>query len=251
MKTEKSLLSKKQEKIKYGDYSNDNFFIKILKFFIYLFSDAFHTMRNGSKFNEFGITFFCGEQGSGKTMAMTEYLERMRKKYPKVLIVTNYGYKYQTHEFTDWNDFFNIRNGEDGVIFAIDEIQNEFNNQKWKNFPEELLSEITQQRKQKVKIVCTSQVYEDVVIQLRRQAFYIVDCMTFANRLTITKCYKRRDYERALKSTEGTAKVRKVYRKWFVQNEYLRSLYDTERKIERLKRTKFLSREERLKDLGV
>lgn len=246
MKTKKSFLSKKQEKIKYGDYSNDNFVIKIMKFILYLMGDIFYTIKHGSSFNEWGITFFCGEQGSGKTMAMTEYLERMRKKYPNCLIVTNYGYKHQTHEFTDWNDFFNIRNGEHGVIFAIDEIQNEFNNQKWKNFPEELLSEITQQRKQKVKIVCTSQVYEDVVIQLRRQAFFIVECMTFANRLTVTKCYKRRDYERALKSVDGTKKVRKVYTRWFVQNEYLRSLYDTERKIERLARTAFLDRDKRL-----
>lgn len=243
MRNSKKLIQPKKTKIK--DYSSENFFVKIAKFFGFKMKDMWHVMRNGLPFMEYGVSLYCGEQGSGKSIAMTEYLERMRKQYPNLKIVTNYGYKYQTQEFTDWKDFFDIRNGEDGVIFAIDEIQNEFNNQSWKNFPEELLSEITQQRKQKVKIVATAQVYEDVVIQLRRQAFFVIDCMTIGGRWTITKCYKRRDYEKALKSTEGTAKVRKLYSKSFIQDKYLRDLYDTEQKIERLKRTSFMSKKER------
>lgn len=231
------------EKIK--DYSDENFFIKFFKFIFFLLKDTWYVIRNGMPFSEYGVSLYCGEQGSGKSIAMTEYLERMRKKYPNVMIVTNYGYKYQNREFVDWKDFFDIRNGTDGVIFAIDEIQNEFNNQSWKNFPEELLSEITQQRKQKVKIVATAQVYEDVVVQLRRQAFHVIDCMTFANRWTITTCYKKRDYEKALNYTDGTAKVRKMWRKSFIQDDYIRDLYDTEKKIERLKRSTFLSKKER------
>nr|WP_176452299.1 hypothetical protein [Streptococcus thermophilus] len=81
-----------------------------------------------------------------KQMAMTEYLERMRKKYPKAVICTNFGYIHQTLPMTDWKQIFTVRNGLDGVIFAIDEIQNEYNSASWKNFPEGLLAEITQQR---------------------------------------------------------------------------------------------------------
>ena len=164
------------------DYTAESFLSKFVKFIYFYFKDVIFAIRNGGMFKEYGVTMYCGQQGAGKTVAMTEYLERMRKKHPNALIVTNYGYVHQTHDFNDWKDFFEIRNGADGVIFAIDEIQNEFNNQSWKKFPEELLSEITQQRKQKVKIVCTAQEYLDVAIQLRRQSFFIVDCFTLAER---------------------------------------------------------------------
>lgn len=227
------------------DYTAESFFIKFVKFFYFYFKDVIFAMRNGHLFKEYGVTMYCGQQGAGKTVAMTEYLERMRKKHPNALIVTNYGYIHQTHEFTDWKDFFDIRNGADGVIFAIDEIQNEFNNRAWKNFPEELMSEITQQRKQKVKIVCTAQEYLDVAIPLRRQSFFIVDCFTLAERWVFTKCYKRRDYEKALNSVDGLSKVRKMYSKSFIQDAKLRALYDTEKKIERLERSSFMSKQER------
>lgn len=227
------------------DYTAESVFTKFIKFLWFAIKDIIFAMRNGHLFKEYGVTMYCGQQGAGKTVAMTEYLERMRLKHPNALIVTNYGYIHQTHEFNDWKDFFEIRNGADGVIFAIDEIQNEFNNRAWKNFPEELMSEITQQRKQKVKIVCTAQEYLDVAVQLRRQSFFIVDCFTLAERWVFTKCYKRRDYEKGLNSTEGLSKVRKVYSKSFIQDARLRGLYDTEKKIERLERSTFMSKQER------
>lgn len=237
--------NKKDVSPKIKDYSGQSFFVKLPLFIGYKFYDAYRILRYGRPFSEYGVSFFVGEQGSGKSIAMTEYLESMRAQYPDVMIVTNYGYIHQTQEFTDWKDFFNIRNGEKGVIFAIDEIQNEFNNKSWKNFPEELLSEITQQRKQKIKIVCTSQIYEDVAIQLRRQAFFIIECMTVAGRWTIADCYKRKDYEKSLNSVEGTGKVRKMWRKTFVQDGHIRTLYNTELKIERLQRTTFMSKKDR------
>lgn len=230
---------------KIKDYSAESFWLKIIKFIGFKFMDLWDVIKNGRKFGEYGLTLYVGDQGSGKSMAMTEYLERMRKLYPKALIVTNYGYVHQNQEFNDWNDFFDIRNGVDGVIFALDEIQNEFNSNSWKNFPEELLSEITQQRKQKVKIVATAQVYPDVAVQLRRQTLYVAECATFAGRWTVVRCYRKKDYERAQNYAEGTAKVQKVYKKSFIQDAKLRDLYDTEKKIERLSRTRFMSKKER------
>src|SRR6266568_6330806 len=156
------------------------FFVKIFMFFYYIFSDIKHMKKDKSTFKEFAVTMFCGRQGAGKSVAMTEYLERMRKKYPKALILTNYGYKHETRSMEGWKDFFDVRNGDDGVIFAVDEIQNEFSSAGWKNFPETLLSEITQQRKQKIKIVCTAQVFTRVAKPLREQTFQVVECYTLA-----------------------------------------------------------------------
>lgn len=236
---------KKADNQKIKIYSAEGFFTKLIKFIGFKFADLWDVLKNGRKFNEYGLTLYVGDQGSGKSMAMTEYLERMRKDFPRALIITNYGYVHQDKEFGDWNDFFEIRNGVDGVIFALDEIQNEFNSKAWKEFPEELLSEITQQRKQKVKIIASAQVYQDVAVQLRRQTLYVAECTTFAQRWTIVRCFRKKDYERAQNFAEGTQKVQKVYKKSFVQNEHLRSLYDTEKKIERLARTRFMSKKER------
>lgn len=224
-------------------YSNEGFFTKLIKFIGFKFYDVYNMFKHGRKFKEYGITLFVNDQGAGKTMAMTEEIERLRVTYPKALIVTNYGYIHQHKEFNDWNDFFDIRNGEDGVIFAIDEIQNEFHSNAWKNFPEELLGEITQQRKQKVKIFATVQVWEDVVVQLRRQTLFVAECSTMAERWTRVRCYKKRDYEKL--NNSPNAKVLKIYSRSFIQNAYLRSLFDTEKKIERMKRTRFQSKSER------
>ena len=53
---------------------------------------------------------------------------------------TNIAYKYQTAPLESLNDLLKYRNG--GIIYALDEIQNEFSFAVSKDFPETLLSEI-------------------------------------------------------------------------------------------------------------
>lgn len=233
----------KKEKVK--SYTGKGFFLKFFMFFVIKVLDVFKGLKNGKKFNEYGLTMYCGRQGAGKTIAMTEYLERMRIDYPKAKIITNYGYVHETQAMKDWNDFFNVTNGEDGVIFAIDEIQNEFSSSAWKNFPESLLSEITQQRKQRVKIVCTSQIFSRVAKPLREQANDVVECKTFAGRWTFLKCFDAVDYSKTIDSPTAKDKIRILWRKSFLQDEHIRSLYDSYAKIERMGRTTFLSKVER------
>ena len=52
--------------------------------------------KSDNMFPYYGMHFYVGRQGSGKTFSMTHELEQIRKKYPKCKIYTNYGYKYQT-----------------------------------------------------------------------------------------------------------------------------------------------------------
>lgn len=226
-------------------YTNQSFLFKIFLFIFFKFKDMIHFLKHGREFDEYGVTIYCGRQGAGKTISMTEYLERMRKKFPNVLIYTNYNYINQDGHFTDWKDFFNIRNGENGVIFAIDEIQNEFSSAAWRNFPESLLTEITQQRKQRIKIVCTSQIYSRVAKQLREQCSDVVECKTFLGRWTFERCYDAVDYNKVIDRPEAKDKIRKLYSKSYVQDAYIRSLFDTYEKIERMKRTPFMSKQER------
>lgn len=207
------------------------------------------------KFGEYGCSIFVGEQGSGKTIGVVWYLEQLRKKYPKVKILTNFGYVNEDGVFEDWKQLLEVRNGEDGVIFVIDEIQNEYNNRKWKDFPESILSEITQQRKQRIKVILTAQYYIDVVVQLRRQCFEVIECSTRFNKLsrryTVLKCYKAREYETLMLMKEQGKKIGLNLlfgRKWvnkFVQSDSLRGMYDTYEKVERMRKVEYINRSER------
>lgn len=191
---------------------------------------------SGKTFHMFGVKMFCGRQGSGKTMGMTWYLEKIRKKYPECLIYTNFGYKYETAPLQSLHDLLKFRNGNKGVVFAIDEIQNEWSSNESKNFPPELLSTITQQRKDKIMILCTSQVFSRVAKQLREQCYEVIECITFYGRWTYLRAYDREDYDTYL-STSSEKKRKKVFKKWaadFVQPDELREMYDSYAKIERL-----------------
>ena len=62
------------------------------------FIDFLYFLINGRRFNLFGVTIFCGEQGSGKTMALTEKLNQIVSDFPDCIICTNFGYQFQDFE---------------------------------------------------------------------------------------------------------------------------------------------------------
>lgn len=199
-------------------------------------------LKNGVvKFKPFGLRMYCGRQGSGKTIGMVEQLERWRVEYPKAIIVTNFDYEHADYRMTSLNDLLTIRNGQDGVIFAIDELQNEFSSNLSKNFPESLLSVITMQRKQRITILATTQVFTRVAKPLREQCYSVVDCRTFFGRWTRLKCYDAIDYNSIVDKKDPEAKLHlsKMWKYSFVQSDNLRKCYDTYSVVERLSRDGF------------
>lgn len=220
-------------------------FKKIFQFVRWLAVDIADRIKNGKRFKEYGLTLYCGRQGGGKSISIVEYLERMRQKYPQAIIVTNFGYEHQHQEMKSWRDLLEIRNGLDGVIFAIDEIQNEYNSNDWKDFPEDLLREITQQRKQRIKIIASSQVYTRVVKQLREQCFEVVECRTLAGRWTFQRCFDAEDYNTVVDNPEKKMKLHRKWRYSFVQSDAIRLLFDSYKKIESMRTKQFIPRNER------
>jgi ATP-dependent Clp protease ATP-binding subunit ClpX len=233
---------KRKKRTSYSKYTRIPFWEKFFRLLFWITKDIHDIRKNGRRFNEFGVSLYAGKQGAGKTMAMTEYLERMRALYPECIIVTNYGYKHELKPFTDWSDFFKIRNDEKGVIFAIDELQNEFTSTAWKNFPESLLSEITQQRKQKIKIVATSQVFTRVAKPLREQTFEVVECYTFLGRWTFCKAFDAQEYEAVISMPNLKNKLHRLWRRNFIQDNKIREMYDSYAKIERMEKSEFHNR---------
>lgn len=174
------------------------------------------------------------DNGSGKTIGIVEQLERIKSTYPECLICTNINYTKQDLPLTSWLQLLYLRNGNKGVVFVIDKVQN--NGLDWSKFPETLLQVITMQRKQKIKIFVSSQVYKNVVIQLRRQTFDVVECKTFFGRWTIQRCYDAEEYNSII-DIATTQKRIKMHKKWhysYIQSNHLRKLYDTNQVVDTL-----------------
>lgn len=114
---------------------------------------------------------------------MVEYAERIKAMFPECIVGSNFFYSKQDFVLADWRQLLEVRNDKKGVVFMIDEFQNEYDNSKWKDFPDSLLSVITQQRKQRIKILMSSQVYTRVVKQIREQCYEVAECKTFARTL--------------------------------------------------------------------
>lgn len=223
------------------------FFSMLIDLMRWLVYDLLWTIINGKVFKPYGLTCFVGRQGGGKTISMVEYLDRMTELYPDAIVVTNFNYIKQDMPFTSWRQFTEVRNGLDGVIFAIDELQNEYNSNNWKDFPEDLLSVVTMQRKQRIKIVATSQVFTRVVKQLREQCYEVVECKTFLGRWTKQKCYDADDYNYIIDkpTPERKFKTRKKWKYSFVQNNKVRNLFDSYAVVESMKQKEYIDRNER------
>lgn len=219
-------------------------FIDFTRWLVY---DLLWTIINGRIFKPYGLTCFVGRQGGGKTISMVEYLDRMKELYPDCIVVTNFNYIKQDMPFTSWRQFTEVRNGLNGVIFAIDELQNEYNSNNWKDFPEDLLSVVTMQRKQRIKIIATSQVFTRVVKQLREQCYEVVECKTFLGRWTRQKCYDADDYNYIIDNPtpERRFKTRKKWKYSFIQNNIVRKLFDSYAVVESIKQKEFIERSER------
>lgn len=185
-------------------------------------------------FRHQGLIIFEGRQGSGKTMSMVEYITRLQKEYPLSKTLTNFGYKKQNKELKDWRMLIDYKNGKRGVIVGMDELQNWFSSNQSKNFPPEMLSVITQNRKNRRIILGTSQNFYLLAKAIRSQCTEVRRCATFLGCLTIV-----RRAEPFLDS-EGNVKEwknRGTY--FFIHNKELREAYDTYRVIENLRNSGF------------
>ncbi len=188
-----------------------------------------------SEFPIKGIYMFAGRQGSGKTISMVEYAYRLKKKYPDLLIVSNFNCSF-AKRMKSWEDFYTIRNGKKGVLFLIDEIQNEYSSSDSRNFPPGLLRQITMQRKQSIAIFATSQVYTRVAKPIREQCFYVIECSCFLGRYVRLKCYDADVYNDIIETSdpEKRMKMRPLWKRKYIQSNKLRRMYDTDEVIETL-----------------
>lgn len=186
--------------------------------------------RDPDFFKPYGVHMIAGEQGSGKTVTVAYLLLKYQEMYPQLKVKTNFNYRYQTGEITHWKDLVNSNNGTFGEIDVIDEIQNWFSSLQSKDFPPEMLSEVTQQRKQRKMILGTAQVFSRVAKPLREQVFLLYEPITLFRCLTIVKVTKP-----VISPTDGQADKKKFKSLFFfVHNKRIRECYDTYLKVEKM-----------------
>lgn len=194
---------------------------------------------NPDKFGEHGVIIFTGRQGRGKTVAMAQQLLDYQDKYPLCKVTTNFNYKYQDKVLNHWRVLTDYNNGESGVVAAIDETQNWFSSNQSRNFPPEMLSVITQNRKNKRIILGTAQNFYLLAKALRSQCTEVRECYTVMRCLTIVR---RR--EPVLDVSGEVVKYNNKGFYFFVHSDKLRNCYDTYKVIENLKKSGFQKRSE-------
>lgn len=227
----------KNEKRKFKEH---NFFIKLFIDFPKQLAHDLITI-DPNTFQEFGMHLLCGEQGSGKTTLMAYLVRKYKTIYPRVIVRSNFSCSMQDYELTSWEELTLDTNGIYGEIDCIDEIQNWFSSNQSKNFPPDMLTIITQQRKVRRCILATSQVFTRVAKPIRENTYLMYYPLTFAGCITFVRVYK------PILDEQGNLKDRK-FRKFFffVHDEELRNMFDSYKTICNLRDSGFKPASEHL-----
>ena len=128
-----------------------------------------------------GSRVYKGFQGSGKTLSMVKYALDIHKKFPDAYIFSNIHIKGidEKHYCYIENDAIlkyalEVQRGERGVLVLLDEAHLYFN--KKSGISLDVLTAISQQRKDRRRLVFSSQIWEELDISLRKQVKEIVSC---------------------------------------------------------------------------
>lgn len=190
--------------------------------------------RDPEYFRHQGCIIFTGRQGYGKTIAMVEQCGIWQREYPKAKVITNLNYSKQDDALNTWEDLIDYKNGIQGVVCLIDEMQNWFSSNQSKNFPPEMLEVITQNRKNRRVIMGTAQSFNRLAKPIREQAtevrkcFTAFGCITFVHRVTAD-----------LDSNGDVVKWKHRGFYYFVHTDDIRDSYDTYKVIESLRLSGF------------
>lgn len=164
-----------------------------------------------------GLILFTGAQGHGKTLSAVRYLDNLCKKYPKAKIISNISlslphYKNEYYPYDDIEKIDIYDNGEYGLILFIDEIQVEFASMESRNLPPSILQKISQQRKRRLHIVGTTQLFGRVAKPFREQCNSVIDCSSYFNLIQINSVI---DFSSVTEDINGNLKDYKYSGRYF------------------------------------
>lgn len=179
-----------------------------------------------------GSRVYKGYQGSGKTLSMVKYAFDIKEKYPKCLIYGNIiirgikDYKLIEND-NDLKYALECRNADRGVLILLDEAHLYFN--KKTGISLDVLTAISQQRKDRKRLVFSSQIWEELDVSLRKQVKEIVGCKCIGGVLQINTIYDGETLTYDKLSSAYVAK--KIRTEIFKHYNELYNAYDTYQKI--------------------
>lgn len=197
--------------------------------------------RDPDFFDEQGLIVYCGRQGAGKTISAIHMARELVRKYPKSLCISNTDFAYQNESLDDWKMLIDYKNGKKGVVVVMDELQNWFSSAQSRNFPPEMLSVITQNRKNRRIILSTAQSFFLLAKPIRSQVTEVRDCFTLFGCITFVK------RKIPILDADGQViewKKRGIY--FYVHDKDLRESYDTYSVIENLSASGFVEKDKLL-----
>lgn len=179
-----------------------------------------------------GSKVYKGYQGSGKTLSMVFDALQLKKEFPNCKIYSNVkllcdiDYIYIDNDYV-LEEALNCQNGPNGVLILLDEAHLFFN--KKNGIPLDVLTCISQQRKDRRRLCFTSQIWEELDISLRKQVKEVVTCKNIFRKIQINTISDGETISWDNKKSEYTAK--KIGTVIFKHNEKLYNSFDTRQKI--------------------
>lgn len=211
--------------------------------------------NNPGYFYPDGLVVFIGGQGTGKTLSAVNYVYNLKEFYPNSIIVTNIDLKdypvdnERVFRFNNADDLMRYKNGKKGVIFLIDEIHLYFNSLHSKNINMDVMTQIAQQRKQRIHIVATCQVFGRMAKPLREQFSNVILCKSYFNCLQCNLLIDR-DSIQGEESTGTNLSGQVVKKYWWFRSPEMFERYDTYAVIENNKLSVSTKGRQDIYDLG-
>lgn len=179
-----------------------------------------------------GSIVFKGFQGSGKSLSLCKYALDIAKDFPNCKIYSNMKIKgIKNFTFIENDNVLlealTIKNGASGVLVLLDEAHLYFN--KKNGISLDVLTAISQQRKDRRRLAFTSQIWEELDISLRKQVKHIVSCRCIAHKIQVNTISDGESLTYDKMASEYVAK--KIRTEIFKHNQQLYDSYDTYQKI--------------------
>lgn len=182
-----------------------------------------------------GTRVYVGHQGKGKTLSMVDYAYRLAAVYPEMVLYTNVIIKkpigikvFAISTPEGLKKALEHQNGEKGVLVLLDEAHLFWS--KKDGIPLEVIGAISQQRKDRRRIVFTTQVWYSMDIDLRRQVKEVVVCRQFPfwQKLQWNTVF---DGETVKQTVDNDITMDRIFTEFFKHNDEYHTRYDTHQKI--------------------
>lgn len=196
--------------------------------------ESFKHKYNKPPKNQFpaGSRVYKGYQGDGKTLSLIHDFFELIDKFPECkkfgnVIIKGLDDYTLIQNDEDLNHALQCANGARGVVIVLDEAQLYFSKKFGISF--ESLTAICQNRKDRRRILMTSQIWEDLDVPLRKQVDEVVKCRNFLGFIQFNQVFNGRTLRWSKQDNDWVAD--KKYSYIYKHNQDLYDTYDTFQKI--------------------